>query len=383
MSAPASGGQWLTRRGAVTLLLTALAGAGVATTAPDQLPRRRTPVQRRAPVAPVTQPSPTPRAVVLDAAGGIPPHLLAAIREPLALAVLPGDVSLVFDRRGHAVHRIDRARDTTTLLVSIGGEAGRVLEPTAFSAAADGRFAVADGPNGRERVQVFSAEGRRLSGFTLPGRGRARVAVGSLVLNGVGAMHFTGERVLLNLPETGALLVEYSPGGVPLRSIGTLRRTGHEDDSELHLALNAGIPLQAADGGFWFVFLTGRPELRRYDAAGVLQFERVIQGRELDPVLAALPTTWPRRAMDGTAVPLVTPVVRTAAVSSDGRLWVTLTAPVTYVYDPDGEKAMTVQFRAAGMMLPTGLTFTSAGRIVIAPGGYEFQRPASLELLRN
>lgn len=291
----------------------------------------------------------------------------------MGCAVAPGRTVLIFDRRGHSVHRVDRARDTSTELVSIGGETGRVLEPTAFSAVADGRFAVADGPNGRERVQVFDADGRRTSGFTLPGRGRARVAVGNLVLNGVGAMHFTGDRVLLNLPETGALLVEYSPGGVPLRSIGRLRASGHEDDPELHLAMNAGIPLAARDGGYWFVFVTGRPELRRFDASGALRFERVIQGRELDPVLAAQPTTWPRRAVDGTTVPLVTPVVRTAAIAPDGRLWVTLTGSSTYVFDDDGEKLASVQFRAAGLMSPTGLAFTRNGGVLVAPGCYEFQ----------
>ena len=40
-------------------------------------------------------------------------------------------------------------------------------------------------------------------------------------------------------------------------------------------------------------------------------FERVIQGRELDPVIAQMPKTWPKRTIDGTELPLVVPTVRT------------------------------------------------------------------------
>ena len=47
------------------------------------------------------------------------------------------------------------------------------------------------------------------------------------------------------------------------RSIGNLRRTGHEDDAEVHLALNSGIPLVDPTGGFYFVFQTGEPFIVR------------------------------------------------------------------------------------------------------------------------
>ena len=47
---------------------------------------------------------------------------------------------------------------------------------------------------------------------------------------------------------------------------------------------------------------------------------------------------WPRRAIDGTEVPLVAPVVRTAALDPVGRLWVSFVVPYTYVFDGLGEK---------------------------------------------
>ena len=102
--------------------------------------------------------------------------------------------------------------------------------------------------------------------------------------------------------------------------------------------MNAGIPLPHPAGGYYFVFLAGTPVFRRYDAKGALLFERVMQGRELDPVLAAMPKTWPRRTVDGTELPLVVPTVRTAAVDGDGNLWVSFVVPYTYVFDADGRE---------------------------------------------
>jgi hypothetical protein len=308
----------------------------------------------------------------LRATGGLPAHLVGEFREPLAFTQAASGEYLVFDRRGHTIYGVDAARTAARALVSIGGELGRVLEPTAFSAAPDGRFMVADAPNGRERIQGFDVGGPRLGGFYLPGRATPRVSVGSLVLNGIGTMFFTGRTLLLNQPETGSLIVEYDLLGTPFRTIGRLRETGHEDDRELHLALNTGIPLVAPDGGYWFVFIAGTPELVRFDASGALRFRRAIQGRELDALLAAQPTTWPRRAVEGAEVPLVVPVLRTAAVSPGGDVWVSLTAPVTYVYDPFGEKRRTVRFQAAGLVSPTSLSFAAADRLLVTPGCFEF-----------
>jgi hypothetical protein len=66
------------------------------------------------------------------------------------------------------------------------------------------------------------------------------------------------------------------------------------------------------------------------------------------------------------------PAIRSAAVDARGRLWISLNQPFTYVYDKQGDKIRTVQFRAAGLLSPTSLSFTSNGRLLVTPGCYEF-----------
>ena len=91
-----------------------------------------------------------------------------------------------------------------------------------------------------------------------------------------------------------------------MRSIGQLRKTGHESDRDLHLAWNSGIPIADPDGGFFFVFMAGAPAFRKYDDKGELIYERVVQGREIDPLVAAIPDRWPRRGAG--ELPLVAPI---------------------------------------------------------------------------
>ena len=261
---------------------------------------------------------------------------------------------------------------TASKLIEIGHEEGRVIEPAAFDVASNGTFAVADAPRGRERVQIFTPEGRRLLGFTLPGRAEVRVTLSGLVLSGIASFQYNGTTLLISHPESGALFTEYSPRGWPVRSFGTLRDTGYEQDRDLHLAMNAGLPLIDPTGGYWYVFLAGTPVFRKYDSKGGLTFERYMQGRELDDYLRTLPTKWPTRRVEDREVPLVTPTVRTAAVDPNGELWVSFVVPYTYVYDAQGDKTRTVQFQAAGMIAPTSLFFTSTGRLLVTPGCYEF-----------
>jgi hypothetical protein len=321
-------------------------------------------------------PSVTPRSPgqveTLTSAGGLSPAIVGLFREPLGFQQAGSGEYFVFDRRGHSVHVVDAA-GASRKLVQIGGEEGRVLEPSAFGLAPNGTFAVADAPRGQERIQIFDGAGNRLSGFTLPGRATTRISVGGLTLNGVGTLAFTGRSILLNHPETGSLVTEYTLSGIPIRSLGPIRATGHEEDRELHLAMNAAIPLVDPAGGFWVVFLAGTPAFRKYDRAGALAFERILQGRELDPILAQMPQRWPRRTVDGTEVPLVVPLVRAAALDPSGHLWISFVAtPTTYVFDREGEKIRTVQFRAAGIISPTSLAFTARGRVLVTPGCYEF-----------
>ena len=307
----------------------------------------------------------------LKAINSLAPHVVGLFREPIGFKQTANGEYYVFDRRGHTVYAVDHAGAKATKLVQIGAEEGRLIEPSAFDVAFNGSFAVADAPNGRERVQIFDAGGVRTGGFLLPGRGASRVVLGTLALSGVATLTFNGKLLLMSHPESGWLFTEYTLTGVPIRSIGQLRGTGHESDRDLHLALNAGIPIADPTGGFYFVFIAGRPAFRKYDARGELVFERVIQGREIDPVVAAIPDRWPRRA--GGELPLVAPSIRTAAVDQSGRLWVSFVQPYTYVFDAVGEKIRTVQFRGAGIIAPSSLWFNADGRLLVTPGCYEFQ----------
>src|SRR6185295_19806531 len=99
-------------------------------------------------------------------------------------------------------------------------------------------------------------------------------------------------------------------------------------------------------------------------------------GREVDDVMSKLPTTWPKRKTDEGELPLVSPTIRTAAVDQRGRLWVSFVAPFTYVYDGDGDKTRTVQFRAAGLATPNSLFFGKNDRLLVTPGLFEFDAKA-------
>lgn len=313
------------------------------------------------------------RVDTLRSIAAIPPAIVGEFREPVAFQQAASGQYFVFDRRAHTVYGIDQKRTAAWKLIQIGGETGRVIEPGAFDLAPNGTFAVADAPRGMERVQIFGAGGNVLGGFTLPGRADARVTMGNLVLNGVGSLQYTGTSFLISQPETGTLFTEYTPTGSAIRSIGRLRATGYEQDRDLHLAMNAGLPLVDPTGGFYYVFLAGNPMFQKYDAAGALVYQRHIEGREIDEHLRSLPAKWPMRRVQDREVPYVIPTVRAAAVDPKGRLWVSLIVAYTYVYDTQGDKARTVQFHGAGLVAATSLFFTPAGRLLVTPGCYEFQ----------
>ena len=309
---------------------------------------------------------------VLRSTGAIPPHIAGRFRDPTGFQQSGAGQYFVFDRRSHVVFGVDEQQASAWEIVHIGGESGRIIDPTAFAVEPDGTFVVADAPNGRERIQIFTPAGFRIGGFLLPGRLRPRVVFDGFVLNGIGSLQYTGTSILMSQPDTGALVTEYTLSGGANRTFGQLRQTGHEADRELHLALNSGIPLVDPAGGFFFVFQTGHPIFQKYDADGRLLFERHIQGREIDAALARMPTTWPKRRTEEGEIPLVQPTIRTAAVDRDGNLWISFVVPYTYVYDKDGDKIRTVQFRAAGIMAPNSLFFGKKNRVLVTPGLYEF-----------
>jgi hypothetical protein len=312
----------------------------------------------------------------LRATGGLPPHIVGMFVEPIGFQQVPGGPYYVFDRRAHTVYTVAADRTTVRKLVELGQEAGKIIQPSGFDVTPSGAFVVADAPRAQERIQFFGPAGLRTGGFFLPGNPTRSVTVGSLVLSGVGTLQYTGQTLLISHPESGALFTEYNINGWAIRSIGRLRSTGFDSERDLHHALNAGIPLVDPTGGYFYVFIAGRPAFRKYDAKGTLLFERQIEGVELDAWLAALPMRWPTRRIEEREAPFVTPTVRTAAVDRGGRLWVSLTVPYTYVYDGQGDKVRTLQFRAAGTLSPTSLFFTQNGRLLVTPGCYEFDPAA-------
>jgi hypothetical protein len=316
---------------------------------------------------------PRARIEVLQSTGGLPAHIAGMFRDPRGFQQTDGGRYFVFDRRAHAVYAI--AGDTATKIVDIGAEPGRVLDPTAFDLdSSDGSFVVADAPRRQPRIQLFTADGRRLGGFTLPEREKPRLVLDSGVLNGIASIQYAAGNILINQPESGTLVSELGPYGTPIRSFGALRPTGHEADQNLHFALNVGLPLADPTGGFYFVFASGVPIFRKYDAKGTLLFERHVEGPEVDEYLRTMPTQWPtRRTEDGDVLPLVPPAVRTAGVDRGGRLWIALTSPFTYVYDSSGDKTRMVQFKSAGMLAPNSFFFTKDGRVLVTPGCYEFK----------
>jgi hypothetical protein len=309
---------------------------------------------------------------VITSTGAVPAQVAGRFREATGFQQSASGQYFVFDRRAHAVFGLDQPQTSSWEIIQIGAEPGRIIDPTAFSVAPDGSFVVADAPLGRERIQVFTPVGFPLGGFTLPTRLRSAVVFGNFVLNGIGSLQYTGSSILISQPEHGALVTEYALNGATKRTFGDLRPTAHEDDRDLHYAMNNGIPLVDPTGGFYFVFQAGIPAFRKYDASGRLLFERRIEGREIDEYVSKLPTTWPKRRTAEGEFPVVAPTIRAAAVDKDGRLWVAFVVPYTYVYDRDGDKVRTVQFRAAGIIAPNSLFFGVDGRLLVTPGLYEF-----------
>jgi len=310
---------------------------------------------------------------ILRSVEAIPPHISGRFRDPGGFQQSASGQYFVFDRRGHTVYGIDAPPTTAWQIVEIGGEPGRIIDATAFSVAPNGTFAVADAPNNRERIQIFTPVGFRIGGFSLRGRLRSRVVFENLVIGGIGSLQYTGTSILMSQPENSALMSEYTLAGNINRLIGTLRRTGQENDPEVHLALNTGLPLVDPTGGFFFVFQTGEPVFRKYDKAGKLLYERRVQGREIDDFVAKLPNTWPRRNTADGEMPYVSPTIRTAAVDPGGRLWISFVVPYTYVFDKDGDKVRTLQFRGAGPVSPNSFFFGSNNRLLVTPGLYEFR----------
>lgn len=310
---------------------------------------------------------------VLKSIAALPPHIANRFDELTACQRSVDGDYLLFDRRSHTVFRVPSSFDSAPKeIVGVGVEPGRILNPSSFDVGPDRTFVIADAPFGTPRVQVFFDTGTRIGGFTLPRPKGPFVTLEEIVVNGIGAVEYTGQSVLVSQPDSGSLITEYSLDGKLIRSFGHLRRTGQESDPDVHLALNVGRVVVNPQGGFYYVFMAGDAVFQKYDESGKLLFERHIEGAELDEYRRSAPTTWQRRARSN-EIPLVHAVVRTATADQAGNLWVALSVPYTYVYDSTGQKRRTVQLIGARPIRPIALTFDRQGHLLATPGCYIFK----------
>ncbi len=296
------------------------------------------------------------------------------MREPAAFVETPDGRYLVFDRRAQSVFSVDATKTSIKKIIAIGPSDGEILRPLAFINGPDRTFFILDNPGAYDRVQRFYDTGTPLSAFRRwPVAGETfQLNSDAMISSGFGAMTAIGGDLLAALPDGAALMGQLSMTGQMTRKTGVLRQTGFERDPAVHRALNAGRPLVAPDGSLYFIFTTGVPVFRKYSAAGELLFERHVEGPELDGTIQSLPTEYQKRTIQGREFPNVTTTVRTAAIDPLGRLWISLTEPFTYVYDADGNKVRTIQFRGAGIIAPSSFFFAKGGRVLVTPGCYEF-----------
>jgi hypothetical protein len=146
---------------------------------------------------------------VVRSVGAVPPHLAGRFREAVGFQQAASGQYFIFDRRLHVVFGIDEGQTSAWEIVHIGGEPGRIINPTAFSVEPGGTFVVADAPNNQARIQIFSPAGFRIGGFMLPGRAKMRVVFEHTFVGGIGTLQYTGTSILMSQPETGALITEY------------------------------------------------------------------------------------------------------------------------------------------------------------------------------
>ena len=161
----------------------------------------------------------------------------------------------------------------------------------------------------------------------------------------------------MSQPETGALITEYTLAGGVDRTFGALR--AHRPRRRPRAAPGA----------------EQRHPARRSDAAASSSSSRpasrcsgnttrrhswssngTSQGREIDAVVANLPTTLAdaqdRRRRDAARAARRSARRRSIAT---GNLWVAFVVPYTYVFDATATRSARVQFRGAGILAPTSL----------------------------
>jgi hypothetical protein len=72
------------------------------------------------------------RVETLKSVGGLPPETCNVFRDPVDFEQAASGTYYVFDRRDHAVYSVPATGRDPVKVVDVGGEGGRLLEPTAF-----------------------------------------------------------------------------------------------------------------------------------------------------------------------------------------------------------------------------------------------------------
>ena len=260
-------------------------------------------------------------------------------------------------------------------IVQIGAEPGRIIDPTAFAVAPT---APSSSPTRRTAASASRSSRRpdsAIGGFLLPGALKARVAARQqrAERHRIAAVHRHVDPDVAAGDRRPDHRVHAAGRREPDDRIAAAR-PATKTIREVHLALNSGIPLVDPAGGFFFVFQTGEPVFHKYDRDGQLVFERHIAGSR-DRSRSS--PTCRRRGRSGRRAKArcrwCAPTIRTAAVDRAGHLWIAFVVPYTYVFDRDGDKIRTVQFRGAGIVAPNSLFFGKKGRLLVTPGLYEFE----------
>ena len=243
------------------------------------------------------------------------------------------------------------------------------IRPTAASSSPTRRC-------GDRASRLFTADGRRLAGFTLAEREKPRL----LLDNDRAERHRLDSVHGRPHPHQSAgdrqrWCPSWSCTAHPMRTFGQLRPTGQKADENVHLALNAGLPLADPTGGYYFVFSAGDPdvpEVRREGHAPVrAPHRRPGSGRlpaDDADAMADAADRGRRRAAGG--APGGQDRRRGPRGAAVDRADVARSPTSTTAA---GDKVRTVQFRGASLLSPNSLFFTKDGRVLVTPGCYEFR----------
>ena len=271
-----------------------------------------------------------------------------------------------------ALYVLDAAGARVRRIVSAGIGPGELFNPLALALNGDDLIAVADSPNGLDRVQYFASNGLRVGGFYLPLTPRAATdsverahrerrfprLLGLDVRGQSAGVGRARDRTRRHGP--GRSSDGQSPAGWHVTRSRSRHRDEHRDP--------ASCTATAASCS------CSRPVCRcSASTAATAGSSSSAISKDRSSTLASW--RFPRSGHRGRRA--TSPSFRRwcarQRVDAEGRLWISLTVPYTYVYDAAGDKIRTVQFRGVRVLSPSSLYFTSTGRLLVGPGGYEFE----------